>query len=911
MAEFASLTHKFRANIYSLQPPGASKISKRNRQPLSCGPCRLKKLKCDRGHPCETCIKKGDQRSCTYGKAAPAAATARPEAGSASVSSRGKAQERLQHLEQLVMRMVDGSASASASASTGSSATSSSQADTAATDADPGSSSMAKEGHLHVGPSESRYVGSTHWSAILEDIQELKTTLGPDPSSSTELDESVDMEPPDSEDLFGPPGNRSLAQILAQALPPRLQVDRRLSMYFKAQYLVIPFIHSASFQRRYEQFWNAPLETPPLWISLLFSICSMSATLSEALGSEPSTPEDQPSPRVAFLAAAGQCIQLGGYVRPKRYAVEALALYSQCKYLATLDPSREVGIIFAIVVRLAYRSGYHRDPSLFAHISVFEGEMRRRTWAMCRQFDLMASFQLGLPNLIPPDSWDTQLPRNLLDADFDEHTTLLPPSRREDEATNILYFIVKSRLMTAFGKMCSHALSFRKCSQTEIMALDAELRAVYATVPEILRIRPMAQSFADPPYLVMVRLNCEFLYQKSICVLHRKYMTQGGDNSPASTQACLDAAATITKHMLDLHKELQPGGQLYAERWMLSSFVMNDFYLACMVLCLGVSLWKKANPGKDLSQDDRMDSLFKLLKAAFTVCEERKASSTEARRVGDVLRVMLGETDLGLSSSASTTTISQLQEQPRQQLSDSTGHLTPNALAFHPSRFGGSAFTTSPYDFNLGPSSLNEENLSSSHQSRTPTWTQPGASSGVGDGGGTDFVNFQQVKPRSPFRPNPFKVFFAPSSPTSYQNTSANSGLAMNTKSNGDQQPYSDANVNRTQDPILNLNTPQTATDFSSSNPAIIASDPTRQPGPDRTIRTDTGMNAHTDMTVDSGINMDTNPNLAADPPVDIDWAFLDQWMALPNPDSIMASADGPFAFGSPSMPFGPGTPTE
>ena len=694
-------------------------------------------------------------------------------------------------------------------------------------DPDSSSPSIAKEGHLQYGSSEARYVGSTHWSAILENIQELKTALGTERPSSTDLDESEDVEPQEAETIFGTVGSLSLSQILSQSLPPRLQVDRRLSTYFNSRYLIIPIIHTTQFQRQYEQFWRAPLETPPLWISILFSICCMSATLSEAVGSEPSTPENQASPRMSFLTAACQCLRLGGYIRPKRHVVEALALYAQCKYMATLDPSREVGILFTILVRLVFRSGYHRDPSQFPHFSVFEGEMRRRTWAMCRQFDLMISFQLGLPNQIPPHSWDTLPPRNLLDTDFDEHTTTLPPSRPETEATQILYFIVKSRLMTSFGKICSLALSFRDSTQQEIMDLDAEVRAVYSTVPDVLRIKPMSQSFADPSYLVMVRLNCEFLFQKSICVLHRKYMTQGG--YPASTKACTDAAAAITRHMLDFHKEFQSGGQLFADRWMLSSFTMNDFYLASMVLCLGLSMWKKANPAKEVSEDVKMESQYDLLKSAFAICEELSPTSTEAKRVAGVLSVVLSQLGTGILTPSFKGSISQVQP--------TRANSKPQSI-LQTSRFGGSTFFPTPYDFNLTSLTISD----SQQQGTGVDISMTSSSSSIQIGG----------------RPNqiPPDVFFGTSNP--------NQSAAVGPNPFTSFLPF----------PLYLQNESESADSASSTNPR--SSDYT-------------GNNAHAN----------PNPNLN----MDIDWAFLDQWMALPDLDTIPQN-DAP-AFQNPNRDFG------
>ncbi|KAG9789457.1 Zn(2)-C6 fungal-type transcription factor mpsB [Exophiala dermatitidis] len=902
MAEFSSLTHKFRANIDGFQA-GGNKIIKRNRQPLSCAPCRSKKLKCDRGHPCEPCVKRGDQNNCIYGKTAtaPVTAPARPEAGSGNsngngndsgnintnAQSRGKAQERLRRLEELVMRMVDDNARASLSSST------SIKDHGAAADGDGNNSPGIKSGGQGQGhdetTTESDYVRSTHWSAILENIQELKTALGSDlRSAKTAMEEAADdgVEPQASEDLFKSAAPLSLSQILAQALPPRVQVDRRLSTYFTARYMMLASIHVPSFQRQYEQFWRTPLETSPLWISILFSVCCISATLTEAVGSEQSTPlEDggRPSPRMAFLTAAGQCLQLGGYVRPKKYAVEALAIYAQCTYMATIDPSREVGALMGILVRLAYRSGYHRDPSHFPHLGVFEGEMRRRTWAMLQQCDLMTSFQMGLPNLIPPSSWDTQLPRNLLDSDFDEHTTTLPPSRPPEDPTPLLYFIAKSRLMTTFGKICAHVISFRESSQEEIMALDAEMRAVYASTPEILRIRPMAQSYADPAYLVMVRLNCAFLYQKSLCVLHRKYMTQGWyARYPASTQACLDAATAITKHMLDLHKELQPGGQLYNDRWMLSSFTMNDFYLACMVLCLGLSIWKKANPGKNVVTEN--EDLFKLLKAAFAICEECTINSNEARRVTDVLRVVLrqmgsddtiGEGGKPLASPGKSSTITSHQQRPQQhpqQLNETRSPMVwPPKPTSSPHQQGtrlqfGTPSTLFPWlsRFNLDPADGSKSGATSSS---TQDEMQLHQSNNAGLDSGSVSVPGSGPGPSS---------FFPFSTPTPTQ-TPSNTGCQDQNQNTA----FTPDTINPLRGPGPDSASNQNSTLENSNTTAAGSAD-----GGGRGIGIGIGLSiSDADMVgsgADTGTDMNWNLDWAMSPSGDFDWALIDQWMALP-----------------------------
>jgi len=852
MSEFSSLTHKFRANLEN-QGNGANKVSKRNRQPLSCAPCRTKKMKCDRGHPCETCIKRGDPTSCYYGKNPPP--STKPE--SQGTNSKGKAHERLRHLEHLILQMVDRNGQSGSSSQQTATDDASGSLDSSG-DSNTGNPRVASD--LQGNSSESRYVGSTHWSAILDNIQEIKVALGTVNTSSTDLEDSEDPETTPVISLFESSGNLSLAQILAQALPTRVQVDRRLSTYFKSNYAVMQFLHTSQFQHQYEKFWRNPAEALPLWVSILFSICCMSATLSQAVGSEPPTPEDRVSPRTSFLQASCACLKLGGYVRPKKWLFEALGLYTQCQYMATMDPSKEVGMVFSILVRLAYRSGYHRDPSHFRHISVFDGEIRRRCWAMCRQFDLMIAFQLGLPNLIPPDSWDTLNPRNLLDSDFDEDTTVLPPSRPESEPTPILYFIVKSRLMTAFGRVCAHALSFRDSSRQEIMDLDAEVRAVHATIPDPLRIKPLSQSFADPNYLIMVRLNCEFLFQKCLLVLHRKYMTQG--DHPESSQAAITAATSITTYMLDMYKEFKPGGQLHIDRWMLSSFVMNDFYLAAMMLCLSVSMWKKTHPGKTVSDDEIIKARVDLLASAYVVCEESSAISTEAKRITAVLSTILGEyvlspsrRDNGAQSPHTSSSLSSAPATSAEAIMERRKMFRIEPFAFFPNLLGVNlaplslSDTPMPPAENTGPQGIpSTQAQNSATNGGTPTryfeslTYMPTETPGQGQGQGQGQAPAQD-QGNSMVSPNPFAPFFTFNTPYGFSPAPTTSAALTGSPSEA-LAASAPANPNAMQHQYLPGNTP---------NPTA----------------------------------MDTNMNMNMN--MEIDWEFLDQWMAIPSASAAAA----------------------
>ena len=484
------------------------------------------------------------------------------------------------------------------------------------------------------------YVGFTHWSAILNDIHELKTALRhhhelPGASANTFDAESTRHK---ESIIFGSSEIYSLEQILTQYLPPKEEVDRLLAVYFRGESFIIPFIHTFQFQRQYRAFWDDPGESNPIWLSILFSICALSNLIQGTIGLLPFHREEVIARTGHFHTAAGKCLVKGEYYRPQPFVLEALTMYTQCKNMQSLDPSRESGVLVAIIVRMAHEMGYHRDPDHWGSLTVFEGEMRRRFWALLKQVDLMISFQLGLPSNICLENCDTKSPRNLTDADFDVETHILPPSRSEQEPIGLLWFIVKDRQMIVFSKVCREALSFGRKSENQILELDSEIRRMHTTIPESLRARPIGDSIADPPFLIMVRIYVEFIYLKSLCVLHRKYLIQGNTFSAIS---CTEAGQRLVSQFIAIYHEFAPGGQLHQERWMLTNFTMNDFLMGVMVLCLVIQTHRRGDSQQPLVNAGTENTILPLLRQAHLICMENSSASRDARYVARVVKAIL------------------------------------------------------------------------------------------------------------------------------------------------------------------------------------------------------------------------------------------------------------------------------
>lgn len=157
--------------------PGSSRQpqTKRNRIQLSCTHCRHAKLKCDREKPCSQCIKKGRASLCSF----PAPAIRKKPAVSM--------QNRLKHLESLVKGVMTGPAPNGGSSDvvrisqTNDSPAVAPQYRTLAEAVEAidgvfsplykNDGQTISSGQVVLGPNESKYVGATHWAAIINDVR--------------------------------------------------------------------------------------------------------------------------------------------------------------------------------------------------------------------------------------------------------------------------------------------------------------------------------------------------------------------------------------------------------------------------------------------------------------------------------------------------------------------------------------------------------------------------------------------------------------------------------------------------------------------------------------------------------------------------------------------------------------------
>lgn len=398
-----------------------------------------------------------------------------------------------------------------------------------------------------------------------------------------------------------------------------------------------------------------------MWLGFLFAVLALGAQFQAGLGSHEATTPSLFTARIDFYREKlVQCLILANYAKCPPYTVEVLIMYFGSEYLRSADSQFSMSILVGIIVRIAFRMGYHREPSRFSDISPFKAEMRRRTWLMVMSLDLAQSSQIGLPRLIQPFMCDTKEPRNLLEEDLHENITELPPSRPEIELTPSLYTVALMRVRLAHAKIMDLMNATTQPPYREVMELDTMFREVYTKLPECAKPIPGEDFDSTLSPTSMRRFYLGLTFLKAEMMLHRPYLLLGRTdvNYEYSRRVCLNAATEMLGFQRKVDGEIRPGGKLWSPgmqsftvSWYMSSIVAHDFLLATTVLILDLDadLTSPIQPtpvtptsGLQLDHGPATRSeIIEALQNAYTIWSKASKRSHEARKVAAAVKLVL------------------------------------------------------------------------------------------------------------------------------------------------------------------------------------------------------------------------------------------------------------------------------
>lgn len=574
---------------------------KRARSQLSCTPCRVGKLKCCRSKPvCSQCDKRNKASACVY---PPPAARSRRD---------NNVKNRVRHLEQLVQQLASGQNTDSpvSREQTGSSASPDGANGVRAAgfeltppDSENGYAARRESeksqsaddhpslalGQLKINGGETNYVGTSHWTSVLDGISDLKRELEDDADEIDSDGESSKGEDDVSNigSLLRSPKRLTKMELL-QSLPPKSEVDILVSMWFTASDPFKPILHKVQFEKEYRQFWKNPPATSSMWLGLLFAImCQGSISRSQSIKNSGQKDSDTRAEVDKYLELSASAIVLADYTKPKPFVIEALLFYAAA--WRSRAPAFEMWLLLGVIVRLALRIGIHRDGRHYgSSLTPYMCEMRRRMYSVIYMADVLTSFQLGLPGMLRSIQSDTEPPSNLIDQDFDADSKALPPERPAEEFTPCAYGNAKVRICRVFADAAELSHSTIAPSYSNVMEVDHRLEQARASIPPSLRSKAFDMGVTESPEVILCCINLDILYHKTKCVLHRGFMisTASQSSQAYSQMECLKSAMQILQHYHTMNAASKPGGRLEFAAFHIHSFAKADYLMASMIICV-------------------------------------------------------------------------------------------------------------------------------------------------------------------------------------------------------------------------------------------------------------------------------------------------------------------------------------
>lgn len=657
--------HNHQPKQSHLHPHTQKLPGKRSRILLSCAPCRTSKLKCDRQKPCGQCLKKGRTDGCFY-----APKPEKPAPAPRSMTA------RLKRLESMVRDMMDGGGTDADGVLTlmrqrqqlldqqkrqqngltqGSAASS---AEEGQDDECDSHEAVHAQVIMSKGTTTTTYVGATHFMAMLDDIEDLKSYFEDDSDEDNNNSTDTAIEAQNSE-LIILSNTPMTKQDILDSLPPRHIADVIVHRYFSANSPTEHLVHRPTFVKQYHEFWQDPHKAPMDWIALLMSIISMGAFFSTyfaptEMDSPGGTPPMERFRR--FHAATASALVAAKYTSPTCVVMQALLMHMGTEFISNRSSQTNCYLLSSTAMRLMLKMGFHRDASKLPNLSPFHGEMRRRMWGLGVQVELLVSFHMGLPSMVYGLETDAALPSNLFDDDFTEDMTALPPPRPDTEFTPLTYPRWKSTICLIFGDIARQVSSLTVPSYSEVMRLDNILEQKWQQLPSVLKLKPLVESIADPPAQIHQRFGLASLYQKSRCVLHRRYLTEAIPRKEHgySRRTCIEAAMAMLEYQDAIHLATLPGGMLRQHGWFLTTIATYDYLLAAMIIFVVFQSDMYSEDGAydgwaELGNNKPLSPSRNELHAALTKSHRTWVAITrdapEAKKAADILEVMLGKID--------------------------------------------------------------------------------------------------------------------------------------------------------------------------------------------------------------------------------------------------------------------------
>ncbi|KAL4897771.1 hypothetical protein BDV59DRAFT_190611 [Aspergillus ambiguus] len=315
------------------------------------------------------------------------------------------------------------------------------------------------------------------------------------------------------------------AGSLVPMLPSRRVVDELVMLYFTYIESTHRILHVPSFLRELDEFWaqkDDPDQVSCLFVVQLLLVLACAWNLADVESLQMKNEAHLTCyTAVEWVLHAEKWIENAQIKRPDITALRVYVLLIIAQNIHGMKRSK-AWLSIGCILKQAMLSGYHRDPSKYTKISVFNKEMRRRIWATIVELDLQVSMERGMPPSVDESDYDTAPPRNINDSDIQEASEELPPERPLTELTDCSFQSVLLKSLPLRLKACALMHSPRIiCRYEEILRMDWELNRYLSKIPSwpILGI----EDFQSQHRMILIKALLETKIGYSLLSIHTPF----------------------------------------------------------------------------------------------------------------------------------------------------------------------------------------------------------------------------------------------------------------------------------------------------------------------------------------------------------------------------------------------------
>ncbi|KAJ5885243.1 hypothetical protein N7495_009753 [Penicillium taxi] len=363
---------------------------------------------------------------------------------------------------------------------------------------------------------------------------------------------------------------------LVALFPSRAVADELIGLYLTYIESTSRILHVPTFLQEVELFWsnvnNPSLIKPSLIVQLLL-VFSIAWSLSDISSLQEKSPVLLKCyTAVEWVLHAEKWIK---NTQVKRAGIDNLRLNILLIIAQNIQGAKrsQAWMASGQLVRTAMMAGYHRDPAKYAHISVFNKEMRRRIWMTIVELDLQIAIDRGLPPSIQVSEYDTIPALNINDDELQEDSMEAPENRPRGDITDCSFSATLAQSLPLRLKVCHLMHSPRiRCRYEEIQSLNWELSRHIAQIPTW---NTTDADLVTHQKVILRKAMIETKLAQSLLSVHTPFAIEAGREVlfAPSARSCLDAAVMILSTQKRMYETSQALSLCMVGEWTLHSFI--------------------------------------------------------------------------------------------------------------------------------------------------------------------------------------------------------------------------------------------------------------------------------------------------------------------------------------------------